>query len=136
MLLGVGLAVGMAVAAPAAHAMVPLKVNPATPIVDDDITVSFQVKKRLKPGWHYEASVIARTGYDCATFVYKDSKRNPGVNKRMSFRFSPYEDNLNSAPEWCQGKASVMVSKAKDGDEDGKSGIAIGIKSIRFVAKP
>lgn len=125
-----------AAAAPSALAMVPLKVTPKKPIVDDDVVVKFKVKKPLKAGWHYEASVIARSGTECASFVYVSSKRNPKKGKTMSMRLSPWDDVLNGGPEWCQGKATVMVSKAEDGDETGDTGSAIGIESIRFYAKP
>jgi hypothetical protein len=34
-------------------------------------------------------------------------------------RLSPWDYAVNGGPEWCQGKATAMVSKAKDGDESG-----------------
>ena len=112
-----------------------LKVMPAKPYVDDEITVSFTTKKKLKSGWHFEASVLGRIG-DCAGFAMKATSKRGGKNKRVSIRVSPYDDNLNGGPEWCQGKASVTVSKVKDADRLTGNGSIVGIESFRFYALP
>lgn len=116
-----------------ALASVKLKVSPKRPIVDDSITVSFRTDRTLKPGYHYSIALIGPSGYGCAGFVHKDSRRRPKKGKPMSFDLSSYDDVLNSSDEWCQGKASIMVSIKKD---SGGAGNAIGITEIRFVAKP
>ena len=135
-LIATSLAGCLAVGTPTAQARVQLKISPKTPIVDDNVTASFVVKQPLKAGWHYEGLIVGATGFDCAGFVEKTSKRNPGKRKTMSFRFSPYDDNLNGGPEWCQGKAGITIRKIRNGDEKGNSAILVGDAEFRFVAKP
>ena len=79
---------------PSAH--IPLKVNPATPIVDDSVTVSFRVVTPLRPGWHYTAVLLDDPDDGCSWMVDKQSYRNPGKGKVMSFRFSPSDDTVNA----------------------------------------
>jgi hypothetical protein len=123
-------ALGAASVLPAsASAQVKPRVSPAAPIVDDAITVSWRTDRTLKPGYHYEIAVVTAPGTGCASFVVKKSKRHPKKGAPMSMRLSPYDDKLNGGPAWCQGKASIMITTAKD---TGHGGSAIGIIEVRF----
>jgi hypothetical protein len=110
-----------------------LTISPANPIVDDStLTVRYTAKKPLRSGYHYEFTVVGATGRNCAKFVNKVTTQH---GKRASTRLSSYDDTLDGGPEWCQGKASVTVSRTKDTDEPG-GGSILAIHSFRFVAKP
>jgi hypothetical protein len=123
----------LVIAGPAA-AMTKMSVNPSKPIVDDAITVSFKVDRKLKPGYHWEASLIGDSCGYAAGLVVKASKQKPKKGKVLSFRLSPYDDNLNGGSEWCQGKFYVNISTARD---DGTSGGSlVGITEGRFYGKP
>jgi hypothetical protein len=123
------------VASPAA-AKVKLKVTPKSPIVDDSVTVSWRTDRALKPGYHYQVSLVTDPGDDCSGIVFKDSKRRPGKGKPMSMRLSPQDDKLAGSSLWCQGKASVLVSTVKDGAPEDDDGSIIGTAEIRFKGKP
>jgi hypothetical protein len=111
-----------------------VKINPAKPIVDDVVTVSFKVTNRLKSGWHYEFTILGGTGYACASFVHKESKRRPAKGRVLSMTLSSYDDVVNGGDEWCQGKASAMVSIVPDsGPGDGE---LVRLKTFRFYGKP
>lgn len=121
-----------ALAAPA-QAKVKLRVTPISPIVDDSVTVSWRADRALKAGYHYEGSLVAGSGLECAGLVLKKSKRHPKKGAPMSFTFSPYDDKLADVPEWCRGKAYVTVEIIKDG---GKNGATLATASFRFRGKP
>jgi hypothetical protein len=106
-----------------------LKISPRTPIVDEYLTVSFRPAKTLRAGWHYEAMLVGDSGYDCASLVVK---KNYSARKIVSITFSPREDFLNEASEWCQGAASVLVYKSKPGVQ----GPTVGFTGFRFYGKP
>jgi hypothetical protein len=116
-----------------ASAKASLKATPHSPIVDDDVTVSWRADRNLKPGYHYEGNLVARGDGDCASFVFKDSTRKPRKGTSMSFKFSPYDDRLTDASEWCQGKASIIIRVVKDGAD---SGTIVGQLRLRFRGKP
>jgi hypothetical protein len=131
------LAAGLILAVvPAASAKTKLKISPTSPIVDDAVTVSWRTDRVLKPGYHYQVALVTSPGDDCSSLVYKDSRRRPGKGKPMSMRLSPLNDVINGAFEWCQGKASVMVSTVRDDASENDQGSIIGITEIRFKAKP
>jgi hypothetical protein len=123
-----------AVCAPAASATVKIKLNPGAPVVDDSVRVSFRTDRKLKPGYHWQASILGHTCGYASSFVYKDSTRKVRKGKVMSFSLSPYDDVLNESSEWCQGKATVMVMTARDDGRDG--GSMVGIRSFRFYGMP
>ena len=54
-----------------------IKVNPSAPIVDDSITVSWTVVKPLKAGWHYDVSLVGKSGYACNGFVTNGEQAQP-----------------------------------------------------------
>jgi hypothetical protein len=122
------------VAAAPASALVNVRVNPAKPIVDDAITASFKVDRNLKPGYHWEALLLADSCGFASSFVHKVSKQKPKRGKVLTFRFSPYDDKLNGGSEWCQGKFGVSISTARD--NDGKGGSLVGLGTGRFYGKP
>lgn len=130
-----GLTIGLLVVPAASQAMVNIKVRPAKPIVDEDITVSFKTDRKLKSGYHYEGTVVGARGSGCANFVLKASGRKPGKGKPMSFHFSPYDDIVNGdSGLWCQGRSFVNVSIERD---SGKGvGNLIGDLTLRFYGRP
>jgi hypothetical protein len=117
-----------------ANAAVKIKINPSAPVVDDSVRVSFKTDRKLKPGYHWQASILGHTCGYASSFVHKDSKRKARKGKVMSFSLSPFDDVLNGGSEWCQGKATVMVMTARNDGGDG--GSVVGIKSFRFYGMP
>lgn len=126
------LVASLAIAAPAG-AKVKLRVTPSSPIVDDSVTVSWRADRTLRAGYHYEGSLVAGSGLDCAGLVLKKSKRRPKKGAPMSFSFSPFDDRLADVPEWCRGRAYITVEIIKDG---GKTGATLATASFRFRGKP
>jgi hypothetical protein len=129
----VALLTAVAVAAPAQAAKINIK--PRSPIVDEDISASFRPKLKLKSGWHYSALLTVRSdSVGCVDIATKDSRSKKRV---VSIRLSSYTDGLvDSGAEWCQGSATLSVIKERDDDENGDTGVLVGITSFRFRAQP
>jgi hypothetical protein len=122
-----------------AFAATTVRVRPAKPFVDDDVTALFKVDRRLPVGWHYEGLLVASSGgrRDCSSIVTNNrSRRRPARGQTMTLRFDPRDDLVRDTSEWCQGKASVSVLKVRNGDEEGGSARPVGTVAFRFYAKP
>jgi hypothetical protein len=135
-LLSASLVVSLALAgASSAGAKPHFKISPKAPIVDDStVTVSWRTDRALKPGYHYQAMLSAGSGPDtCFNLITKNSQRRPGKGKPMSFDFHIWDDKYEGGDEWCQGKATVIVSMVRD---DPKDLVSLGIFGFRFRAKP
>lgn len=134
-LAGATLGTSLATAPAALAAKEPsVTVNPKSPIVDDSLSVSMAVKTRLKAGYHYKVMLVGDPGSGCSWSVLKSVKARPAKGKKLSFTLSPEDDEVHEEYEWCQGKATIFISSAKNGKTTGGKNIAT--KDIRFRAKP
>lgn len=129
-LLPVLIASGILLAVPAVAKTPPanVKLRPSAPYVDDDLKVSFTSPGALKSGYSYNVTL---TG--CASSVASKSVKPPRrAKQRITVTLRPTDQIVDSAPEWCQGRAQVRITRAK-GDRLHK---VIAVRQFRFRAKP
>ena len=122
------------IATPHAEASrIPIKLSPRRPRVDDDNLFASLVPRRSLPrGYHYEATLVGRKRPDCASSVTAPKVSGPRrKGKAVDFHITSWDDEVNSGPVWCRGKASITIRRAKGGG----TGSIIGVKRFRFRAK-
>ncbi|HEV7936710.1 MAG TPA: hypothetical protein VGP18_01640 [Solirubrobacteraceae bacterium] len=112
------------------------KISPKLPYVDEtEVTVSWRATSTLKPGYHYEGLLVDPAGErGCASLVTAKSSAHVKKGRVASLVFISSSDREENF-EWCDGKASVSISIAKNGSSEG-SGTIIGIADFRFYKKP
>jgi hypothetical protein len=117
--------------AQAAAPAVDLTIAPAHPYVDDNVRVSFTDTRSLPADSEIDV-VLVGTGVCSSTLAAKTIKGPRGAGRRFNLRFRPSDQIVGSGVEWCQGKAKVRVTEAKNESFVRKLAQA----TIRFRAKP
>jgi len=122
-------------AAPAgASSLVPLRIDPKRPAVDDTVVrVSFTVRTQLAKGRHYTALILTETGGRCASFVGVDSSRRPKKGGTVTLRFSARHDEFYPGARWCAGRATVSVATLDDAEDSTDTGTLLGARDFRFA---
>lgn len=114
--------------------MLKLKVTPKSPYADEAITVSWKTNRKLREGQHYQGTLVAGTGDDCAGLAdvatYSASKK--GKVARITFR--PSDAWINDDRDWCNGRASISVTVATGGSAG--NGKLLGLADFRIREKP
>ena len=109
-----------------------LTVRPKKPKVDDQITVSFRIRKPPARGYRWEAQVLFMgRGVRCADYVTKSSRRRGGRGQVMRLRLRPKDSALKDE-EWCEGESAVSVSHVRRNGARRTQGMT----TIRFTGKP
>jgi hypothetical protein len=112
------------------HAAVPpVKISPATPYVDEGITVEIHPSLPLPAGQVYKILVDAFGGNIGDGNSHLVSKETTST----SVSIFPTEDPLGGK-EWGQGKGLVSVSRGVASTENGDQ--EVGMVGFRFIAKP
>ena len=112
-------------------AKVELDVNPAMPVVDDNITVKFESPISLKSPDTLAVTLVGKG--NCSSSVASKTIKPPvAKGKGLRVKLSPRDQVVDSASEWCQGKASIALTQASNGEFEKK----LAQTTIRFVRKP
>jgi hypothetical protein len=117
--------------AQAAAPTVDLTVSPAHPYVDDSLRVAFTDTRPLPAGSEIDA-VLFGTGVCSSTLAAKTITGPRSSGRRFNLRFRPADQIVGNGVEWCQGKAKVRITEAKNESFVRK----LAETTIRFGAKP
>lgn len=117
--------------AQAAAPTVDLTITPAHPYVDDNLRVAFTATRSLPAGSEIDV-VMFGTGACSSMLAAKTIKGPRSSGRRFNLRFRPADQIVGSGLEWCQGKAKVRITEAKNESFVRK----LAQKTIRFRAKP
>lgn len=124
-------AVACIASAQAAAPTVDLTITPARPYVDDNLRVAFTATRSLPAGSEIDV-VLFGIGVCSSTLAAKTIKGPQSSGRRFNLRFRPADQIVGSGVEWCQGKAKVRITEAKNESFVRK----LAQKTIRFRAKP
>lgn len=108
-----------------------LTITPAQPYVDDNVRVAFTDTRSLPAGSEINV-VLFGTGVCSSTLAAKTIKGPQNAGRRFNLRFRPSDQIVGSGVEWCQGKAKVRITEAKNESFVRK----LAQQTIRFRAKP
>lgn len=106
-------------------------ISPANPYVDDAVKVTFTAPRVLKAGHTFDVTLQGKgtCNADVASKAIKPPRKK---GARLSVRFKPRDEIVESASEWCQGKWVAAITEAKNDKFLRK----VATKSFRFRAKP
>lgn len=108
-----------------------LTISPVHPYVDDNVRVSFTATRPLEADAEIDV-VLFGTGVCSSSLADKEIKGPQSAGHRFSLRFRSSDQIVGGNVEWCQGKAKVRITEARNERFVRK----IAQKTIRFRAKP
>lgn len=108
-----------------------LTISPAHPYVDDNVRIAFTDTRPLSAGSEIDVALFG-TGVCSSSLADKTIKGPRPAGRRFNLRFRPSDQIVGGDIEWCQGKAKVLITEAKNESFVRK----LAQRTIRFRAKP